>query len=130
MKESTEALSWEELTKLSPKEEDEINGPNNPYSLLRLFGQKESDVRVTLYRDNHAWCPYCQKVWLWLEFKKVPYNVKKATMRCYGKKEDWYLKKVPSGIFPAIEIDQQIFTESDQILFYLEKILPMAIQYI
>jgi glutathione S-transferase len=21
-------------------------------------------VRVTLYRDTHAWCPYCHKVWM------------------------------------------------------------------
>ena len=29
---------------------------------LRLFGHKESEVRLTLYRDHAAWCPYCQKV--------------------------------------------------------------------
>jgi len=29
---------------------------------LRLFGRTEADVRVTLYRDTAAWCPYCQKV--------------------------------------------------------------------
>lgn len=37
-------------------------GPTHTDSLLRLFGNdKESDVRVTLYRDTAAWCPYCQK---------------------------------------------------------------------
>ena len=122
MKEATKALSWEELESLTDKDTDLINGPNNSYALLRLFGQDKSSTRVTFYRDKHAWWPYCQKVWLWLEWKRIPYEVKKATMRCYGKKENWYLQKVPSGIFPAIELDKNLITESDQILLSLEKV--------
>ena len=41
-------------------------------------------------------------------------------MFCYGEKESWYKKKVPSGMLPAIEIDGEIVTESDDILFVLE----------
>ena len=48
-----------------------------------------------LFRDHHAWCPYCQKIWLWLEEKKVPYRIQKVTMFCYGEKEKWYKKIVP-----------------------------------
>ena len=118
-------LSWEELSTLASKESDHIEGPTNSYSLLRLFGQSEQNVRLTLYRDHHAWCPYCQKVWLWLEWKRIPYRVKKVTMRCYGKKEDWYLKKVPSGMLPALEIDNMLITESDQILLNLENTLTI-----
>ncbi len=114
------ALSWEELSRFVFEEPDLVQGPTNPYALLRLFGQDESSVRVTLYRDNHAWCPYCQKVWLWLEWKQIPYKIKKVTMRCYGNKESWYLNKVPSGMLPAIEIDNQVITESDDILLALE----------
>ena len=114
-------LSWEELSRLSPKELDRIDGPTNSYSLLRLFGSPKESVRVTLYRDHHAWCPYCQKVWLWLEWKRVPYRIKKVTMRCYGQKEDWYLRKVPSGMLPALELDNRLITESDEILLALEK---------
>jgi len=72
---------------------------------LRLFGHNESDVRVVLYRDHHAWCPYCQKVWLWLEEKQVPYKIEKVTMFCYGEKEPWFKKIVPSGMLPALSID-------------------------
>ncbi|AAP99613.1 MULTISPECIES: glutathione S-transferase family protein [Prochlorococcus] len=129
MKEAIAALSWEELTKFAHNQSDLINGPNNSYSLLRLFGQNKSSIRVVFFRDKHAWCPYCQKVWLWLELKKIPYAVKKVTMRCYGEKEKWYLKKVPSGLFPAIEIDQELITESDKILLHLEKTFgPLGMQ--
>ena len=73
-------------------------GPTNAQATLRLFGHTEIDVRVTLYRDHHAWCPYCQKIWLYLEESKIPYRIKKVTMFCYGSKESWYKKLVPSGI--------------------------------
>ena len=116
------AMSWEELAIYAADPIDQINGLNNPYSSLRLFNKSESEAIVTLYRDNHAWCPYCQKVWLWLELKKIPYRIKKVTMRCYGDKERWYLNKVPSGMLPAIEIQNQVITESDEILYVLEAI--------
>ncbi len=116
------AMSWEELAIYAAEPIDQINGLNNPYSSLRLFNKSESDAVVTLYRDNHAWCPYCQKVWLWLELKKIPYRIKKITMRCYGDKERWYLQKVPTGMLPAIEIQNHVITESDDILFVLEEI--------
>lgn len=114
-------LSWSELESLASFELDRVNGPTNAQAKLRLFGAREADVRVTLYRDNHAWCPYCQKVWLWLEEKRVPYRVEKVTMFCYGKKEDWYKKIVPSGMLPALALDGQIITESDDILLALER---------
>ena len=47
--------------------------------------------------------------------------MKKVTMRCYGQKEEWYLRKVPSGMLPALELNGRLITESDEILFALEK---------
>lgn len=114
------ALSWSELAALTDFNPDRVNGPTNAQSTLRLFGQPESAVRVTLYRDHHAWCPYCQKVWLWLEEQQIPYRIAKVTMFCYGEKEAWYKRKVPSGMLPALELDGRIITESDDILLALE----------
>ncbi|MEH1910384.1 MAG: glutathione S-transferase family protein [Nostoc sp.] len=119
---TTAPLSWEELETLTDYQIDTVNGLTNARARLRLFGQLESDVRVTLYRDNHAWCPYCQKVWLWLEEKQIPYRIEKVTMFCYGEKESWYKRKVPSGMLPAIELDGRIIKESDDILIALEKV--------
>ena len=102
------ALSWSQLSPLAARwsaPPDPTQGPTSAQSRLRLFGAKESDVRVTLYRDNHAWCPYCQKCWLWLEEKQVPYKIEKITMFCYGEKEAAYKRLVPSGMLPALSID-------------------------
>ncbi len=114
------ALSWEALQGHAAPEPDRIQGPTNPQATLRLFGQSESAVRVTLYRDHHAWCPYCQKVWLWLEERRIPYRIRKVTMFCYGEKERWYKQLVPSGMLPALEVDGRMITESDRILEALE----------
>jgi glutathione S-transferase len=118
---TTAPLSWPELAALTNFHLDPVSGPTNAQARLRLFGQQEEAVRVTLYRDNHAWCPYCQKIWLWLEEKQIPYRIEKVTMFCYGEKEAWYKRKVPSGMLPALELDGQIITESDDILLALER---------
>lgn len=115
-------LSWTELEALTDFRLDPVNGSTNSQARLRLFGHSEADVRVTLYRDNHAWCPYCQKVWLWLEEKQIPYRIEKVTMFCYGEKERWYKRKVPSGMLPALELDGRLITESDDILIALERV--------
>ena len=119
------ALSWSDLEALAAGHparsgEGRSEGPTNAQANLRLFGQPEEAVRVTLYRDHHAWCPYCQKVWLWLEERRIPYRVRKVTMFCYGEKESWYRRLVPSGMLPALEIDGRLVTESDRILEALE----------
>merc|ERR1719261_286583 len=133
---SQKAFSWEVLEQSANWTTDYADGPNSSQSRLRLFGQTAADVRVTFYRDVHAWCPYCQKVWIFLEENKIPYRVEKVNMNFYGEKQQWFLDKVPSGKVPAIEIhgkegqkfpwlttnDQdRIVTESDVIISVLEK---------
>ena len=81
-------------------------GPTHTDNKVRLFGAKdESEIRVVLYRDTAAWCPYCQKVWLLLEEKQIPFRIEKINMRSYGDKPEWFLQKVPRGLLPAIELD-------------------------
>lgn len=125
---TTIPLTWQELAALTDFKIDLVNGSTNSQARLRLFGQTEADVRVTLYRDNHAWCPYCQKIWLWLEEKQIPYRIEKVTMFCYGKKESWYKQKVPSGMLPAIALDGKLITESDDILIALEQVFGSLYQ--
>ncbi|MCT0206623.1 glutathione S-transferase family protein [Synechococcus sp. CS-1332] len=121
-----EPLDWEALTSeaapalASLAFRDPATGPTSAQALWRLFGRPEGEVRVTLYRDHHAWCPYCQKVWLWLEEKQIPYRIRKVTMFCYGQKEPWYTDLVRGGMLPALELDGRLITESDRILEALE----------
>ena len=70
-------LSWKDLEKLATEEGDRVNGLNNSYTNLRLFNKDKSNAKLIFYRDRHAWCPYCQKIWLWLEFKKSHIKLKK-----------------------------------------------------
>lgn len=105
--------------------QDYVNGhnfatPPREMESYRLFGQKKSDVRVVLYRDHASWCPYCHKVQMLLEAKNVPYLYRKINMSCYGSKPKEFLKKVPSGLLPVIELDGKVITESMDIMFLLE----------
>ena len=84
--------TWEELSSQSRStatgarilndETLRATGEGSPHTdaQIRLFGTN-SEPRVTLFRDTAAWCPYCQKVWLLLEEKKIPYKIVKINMR-------------------------------------------------
>ena len=99
------------------------HGPPHTDAKLRLFGTT-AEPRVTLYRDQAGWCPYCQKVWLLLEEKQVPYKIEKVPMRSYGDKPKWFLDKVPSGLLPVIELDGRMITESLVIMQILDETFP------
>eukprot|EP00632_Arachnochrysis_sp_CCMP2950_P006847 CAMPEP_0185717042 /NCGR_PEP_ID=MMETSP1164-20130828/44046_1 /TAXON_ID=1104430 /ORGANISM="Chrysoreinhardia sp, Strain CCMP2950" /LENGTH=462 /DNA_ID=CAMNT_0028384679 /DNA_START=68 /DNA_END=1456 /DNA_ORIENTATION=- len=96
-------------------------GPPHRASKLRLFDEPDGyEPRVTLYRDSAAWCPYCQKVWMLLEEKRIPYKVELINMRSYGEKPKAFLAKVPGGFLPAIELDGTTYTESLDIMVLLD----------
>jgi len=134
------AMGWEELQTLiqqSVKEQgldlhevgrrgvrEATDGPPSAQTEVRLFGADKDKVRVKFYRDNHAWCPYCHKVWMQLEEKQIPYQVEKVSMNCYGTKSLSFLAKTPMGLLPAIEIDGKFDTESSYIMELLEDNFP------
>eukprot|EP00291_Cryptomonas_curvata_P028829 CAMPEP_0172209194 /NCGR_PEP_ID=MMETSP1050-20130122/34962_1 /TAXON_ID=233186 /ORGANISM="Cryptomonas curvata, Strain CCAP979/52" /LENGTH=443 /DNA_ID=CAMNT_0012889009 /DNA_START=58 /DNA_END=1385 /DNA_ORIENTATION=- len=135
--ETVSAPSWDTL--LSTAKETEIGskltaqkelrekglGPTHTDNKVRLFGAKsEEEIRVVLYRDAAAWCPYCQKVWLLLEEKQIPFRIEKINMRSYGDKPEWFLQKVPRGLLPAIELDGRLITESIVIMQILDETFP------
>lgn len=107
-----------------PQEEDYENGPPNPVALRRTFGKPDQEPQIKLYRDHAAWCPYCHKVVLQLEEKKIPYVIEKINMRCYGDKPREFLEKVPSGLLPVLEVNGQVITESAVIQQLLEEWFP------
>ena len=91
----------------------------------RLFDLPDGEKpRLTLYRDTASWCPYCEKVWLLLETKRVPYEVKKVNMNCYGDKPDWFWKMQPSGGIPVAQLDGNVIRESNDIMMAIEQAYP------
>eukprot|EP00271_Cylindrocystis_brebissonii_P002247 TRINITY_DN12698_c0_g1_i1.p1 TRINITY_DN12698_c0_g1~~TRINITY_DN12698_c0_g1_i1.p1 ORF type:complete len:542 (-),score=62.11 TRINITY_DN12698_c0_g1_i1:485-2110(-) len=116
--------SWEDLADLLPPVNSNGEG-RLAHAKERLFGlANDEEPRVIFYRDNSSWCPYCERVWLALEEKQIPYRVEKINMRCYGPKPSWYTDMVPSGLLPAVKIDGQLLTESLDILLVLEQLFP------
>ncbi|KAL3797119.1 hypothetical protein HJC23_000457 [Cyclotella cryptica] len=132
-----EPSSWEEiraaLTSQQTPQEREFRsnlpkgvGVGSPLHTLRLFDEEndEEDVRVTLFRDSASWCPYCQKVWMTLEQKRIPYRITKINMRCYGDKPSSFTKLQPSGAIPVAIIDGATYRQSNDIIFALEEKFP------
>lgn len=103
-------------------------GPPSSKAALRLFDAPDGyEPRVILYRDTAAWCPYCEKVWLYLEEKRIPYAVKKVPMRCYGQKPAWFSRLSATGLLPVMELDGEVVIESDVIIQTLEDRFPDAV---
>ena len=76
---------------------------------------------MILYRDDSHWCPYCQKVQMLLELKRVPYVISTVLMSCYGAKPAWYLNLMPSGMIPSAELDGRLLRSSDDIIAAVER---------
>eukprot|EP01031_Cornospumella_fuschlensis_P026502 gene26502-32026_t len=127
------ALSWLDLEKIlaskeSAEEKDNFalqqvgRGSTSSLAKIRLFDAEDGfDPEITLYRDSAAWCPYCEKVWLYLEEKRVPYKVEKVPLRCYGEKPSSFFTISPSGSLPAAIIKGRSMTESNDIIFTVER---------
>ena len=50
-------------------------------------------------------------MWLVLEEKRVPYEVKKVNMNCYGDKPAWFWAMQPSGGIPVAKLDGGVCLE-------------------
>jgi glutathione S-transferase len=86
---------------------------------LRKFGSVD-EPKITLFRDHAGWCPYCEKTMLLIEEKQVPVKIDLVPMRSYGDKPQEFLRKVPNGLLPAIEVNGQVVTESQVIMELLD----------
>jgi glutathione S-transferase len=128
--------SWEELDLLlrsreSPLERSDFEsertgrGPTNHRANIRLFDAPDVfQPEIVLYRDQAAWCPYCEKVWLQLEEKRIPYRVEKAPLRCYGEKSREFLEVSPRGMLPVASVRGRLISESNDIIFAVEEEFP------
>jgi len=103
-------------------------GAPNVHSKLRLFPKDDSSSempQLTLYRDHAGWCPYCQKTMLLVEAKEIPIKIELVNMRSYGDKPAAFLRKVPGGLLPALEVEGRgVITESAVIMQILDEWHP------
>jgi hypothetical protein len=65
---------------------------------------------------------HSQKTLLLIEEKRIPVEISLVNMRSYGDKPPEFLRKVPGGLLPAIEVNGgQIITESQVIMELLDE---------
>ena len=78
---------------------------------------------LKFYRDTNAWCPFCERVWLALEAKQIPYECEFVDLR---NKPKWFTDMVPTGLVPAARFnsDDALVWESADILRELEERFP------
>jgi len=58
---------------------------------------------------------------LLVEEKQIPIQISLVPMRSYGDKPAEFMRKVPNGLLPAIEVQGQIITESSVIMELLDR---------
>eukprot|EP00977_Amphora_coffeiformis_P018752 scaffold6695_cov155-Amphora_coffeaeformis.AAC.5 len=61
---------------------------------------------------------------LLVEEKEVPIKIDLVPMRSYGDKPPDFMRKVPGGLLPAIEVNGQVITESQVIMELLDQWYP------
>lgn len=95
-------------------------------SLKSISPDPEKPV-LTFYRDSNGWCPFCERVWIALEIKGIPY---KEQLIKLAERPDWFLEVVPSGKVPALLIyndetdERSLIWESETILKKLDELFP------
>lgn len=108
-------------------------GAPHVHNPLRLFGRRKDGPNppsLKLYRDHAGWCPYCQKTMLLIEAKEIPIQIELVNMRSYGDKPQTFLRKVPNGLLPALEVGGRgVITESAVIMELLDEMHPSSEGY-
>lgn len=93
----------------------------------RLRRPRSGDTPLTLYRDANAWCPFCHRVFFFMEQKGLRYTTERIHLQgdpAEPPKQKWYRALVPSGAVPAVRIRDEVVPESLDILERLEAEFP------
>lgn len=87
-----------------------------------------------MYRDTNGWCPFCERVWVAVRAKGIPYRERLINLQ---DKPDWYKELVPTTLVPAVLLhptpstgdepvanERTVFWESLTILETLDDAFP------
>jgi glutathione S-transferase len=106
---SSEPPSWEDLA-------------------AQLGEHKKEEPLLTLYRDTNGWCPFCERVWVAVEAKQIPYTERLINLR---DKPEWYKELVPTTLVPAVLFhgdassnERKIIWESLDVMKALDEAFP------
>lgn len=59
----------------------------------------EREPVLTFYRDTNGWCPFCERVWVCIRAKNLPYQERLISL---FNKPEWYKEIVPTTQVPAL----------------------------
>lgn len=78
---------------------------------------------LTLYRDTNGWCPFCERVWIALREKGIPFD--EVLVDLYNKPQ-WFKDMVPTALVPAVKFaaSGDVVWESDTIMKRLDTEFP------
>eukprot|EP00929_Paragymnodinium_shiwhaense_P034580 TRINITY_DN18798_c0_g1_i1.p1 TRINITY_DN18798_c0_g1~~TRINITY_DN18798_c0_g1_i1.p1 ORF type:complete len:463 (+),score=98.28 TRINITY_DN18798_c0_g1_i1:144-1532(+) len=93
----------------------------------RLPEEPSKKPLLTLYRDTNGWCPFCERVWIALREKDIPYD--EVLINLYDKPK-WYKEMVPTNLVPAVKFVDggDVVWESEEILRHLDSKFPETTQ--
>jgi glutathione S-transferase len=92
---------------------------------------RPDDVPLVFYRDANTWCPYCHRVFFYLEERGLRYSTERIHLQSdprEPRKQAWYLDISPRGSVPALRIRDEVVLESLDILERLDREFPPDVQ--
>lgn len=91
-----------------------------PQSTIQLIPHGDvAQGDVVFYRDTNAWCPFCERVYLYLLESGVDHDQTFVDISP-GNKPDWYKEVIPTGQTPSLSLGGKPVWESNDIIDALE----------
>lgn len=94
-----------------------------PSAITELLRHDEVAAEsVVFYRDTNAWCPFCERVYLYLLESGIEHKQTFVDISP-GKKPEWYKEVIPTGQTPSLSLGGKAVWESNDIIGALEAAL-------
>ncbi|XP_023528498.1 glutathione S-transferase DHAR3, chloroplastic isoform X2 [Cucurbita pepo subsp. pepo] len=98
------------------------SGARRALSVSMSVSPLEACVKASITVPNKLGdCPFCQRVLLTLEEKRLPYDLKLVDL---SNKPEWFLEISSEGKVPVVKFDEQWVADSDVITQTLEEKYP------
>jgi len=93
-----------------------------PQATIPLVQHGDVADGVVFYRDTNAWCPFCERVYLYLLEAAIEHEQTFVDISP-GNKPDWYKEVIPTGQTPSLSLGGKPVWESNEIITALEAAL-------